>query len=78
MTEKPEALLLNYRSIGYCLVRFDDDSKAFLIRNLKYMEDRTARTYIWRIFREMMHCGDLSVQEWVKLIENNLDFENIF
>ena len=39
------------------------------------MKNVSARTYIWRIFKEMVHSGELDIKQWINLILENLEFE---
>lgn len=75
LTEKPEAVLLNFNNMGYAQVRFDDESRKVFLANVKYITNAPARTYVWRILAEMMHCGDLGVGEWFQLVKDCVEFE---
>ena len=75
LTSEPAAIIVNYRNIGYCRMRFDDSTKKSLIKNLKYMTKSSDRTYIWRTFRDMIRNNELSIADWYELIETNLQFE---
>ena len=75
LDDKPWAVLVNYNNLGYCRVRFDLQSQTNLIQNLRYFVNTADRTYIWRIFKEMMAAGNLSPRDWYALVINNLRFE---
>lgn len=72
---EPAAILVNYKNIGYCRMRFDEATQKCLIKNLKYMTKSGDRTYIWRTFRDMIRNNELSIKDWYDLIETNLQFE---
>lgn len=61
---KPEVVIVNLKNIGYCRMRFDEDSKKELITNLKYIGDTSTRTYIWRTFKDMIRNNELTLKEW--------------
>ena len=75
LTTDPAAILVNYRNIGYCRMRFDESTRKSLIKNLKYMTNSGDRTYIWRTFRDMIRNNEMTLDEWYELIETNLQFE---
>ena len=75
LSEKPDAVLVNYNNRGYARVRFDEASKACLLNNLRYVTDTAMRTYIWRTFKDMVQVNHLSIKDWFRLISNNLEFE---
>ena len=56
-------------------MRFDEESRQQFLKNVKYITNTSARTYVWRILVEMMHCGDLGISEWYDLIDSCLEFE---
>ena len=75
LDEKPDAVLLNFNNLGYAQIRFDDDSRKVFLANVKYITNAPARTYVWRILVQMMHCGDLGILEWFDLVNNCVEFE---
>jgi hypothetical protein len=75
LTSEPAAIIVNYRNIGYCRMRFDESTKRSLIKNLKYMTKSSDRTYIWRTFKDMIRNNELTIAEWYDLVETNLEFE---
>lgn len=56
-------------------MRFDEESRKTFLANVKYITNASARTYVWRILAEMMHCGDLGIQEWFQLVKDCVEFE---
>lgn len=76
LDEKPDAVLVNFNSMGYCQVRFDDQSLEHLIDNLRYMKHAPTRTYIWRTFVLMVKQNHLPIKSWFRVLSNNLQFES--
>lgn len=54
VSEKPEAIIVNYNNMGYARLRFDSVSQAMWIDNLRYVTDIPTRTYLWRTFKDMV------------------------
>jgi hypothetical protein len=66
---------LNYNNYGYLRARNDAESQNLFIENLRYVENQATRTYIWRTFKEMVRTNDLSVKDWIKVVQHNLEYE---